>query len=63
MECFFTHNIVMGLATLLRIICHYIKCSSDCGGKDNNCESSKKENVKKKIRKKNNVEDEIELSP
>ena len=30
----------MGVATILRIICRYIKCSSDCGGKKRSPSSS-----------------------
>ena len=55
-KLYFTHNIDMSVAQILKIICHYVKCSSDCGGKDNNSESYKKENVKKKIRKKKRLQ-------
>ena len=50
----------MGVATILRIICRYIRCNSNssCGGKEDS--DSVKENHKKKIRKKES-EDEIEL--
>jgi hypothetical protein len=52
----------MGLATLLKIICRYIKCNSNssCGGKDEISDSIK-ENHKKKIRKKNHPDYDDEL--
>ena len=51
----------MGVATILRIICKYIRCNSNssCGGGEDS--DSVKENHKKKIRKKNTHPDYEEI--
>ena len=51
------------LLSLFKLICRYIKCDSHskCGNREDS--DSVKQNHKKRVRKKNNIEDEIELSP